>query len=136
MTAYATASPAAYKQQSIMTATPGRLVVMLYDGAIRFLRQSATAMRTGNREVTVNRLNRAGAIIDELNISLDMNQGEVASNLRSIYLFARRHMTEALIEQDPEKLEAVARLLADLREAWAQIADQGMPGAGDAAAAR
>jgi flagellin-specific chaperone FliS len=45
-------------------------------------------------------------------------------------------MTEALIEQDPEKLEAVARLLADLREAWAQIADQGMPGAGDAAAAR
>jgi flagellar secretion chaperone FliS len=117
MTDYASAKQA-YTSSSVMTAPPQKLVVMLYDGAIRFLRQSATAMRTGNREVTVNRLNRAGAIIDELNISLDMNQGEVASNLRSIYLFARRHMTEALIEQDPEKLEAVARLLADLREAW------------------
>ena len=135
MTDYASAKQA-YTSSSVMTAPPQKLVVMLYDGAIRFLRQSATAMRTGNREVTVNRLNRAGAIIDELNISLDMNQGEVASNLRSIYLFARRHMTEALIEQDPEKLEAVARLLADLREAWAQIADQGTPAAGDAAAAQ
>src|SRR6478609_2828802 len=105
MTDYASAKQA-YTSSSVMTAPPQKLVVMLYDGAIRFLRQSATAMRTGNREVTVNRLNRAGAIIDELNISLDMNQGEVASNLRSIYLFARRHMTEALIEQDPEKREA------------------------------
>ena len=100
MTDYASAKQA-YTSSSVMTAPPQKLVVMLYDGAIRFLRQSATAMRTGNREVTVNRLNRAGAIIDELNISLDMNQGEVASNLRSIYLFARRHMTEALIEQIP-----------------------------------
>jgi len=86
MTDYASAKHA-YTSSSVMTAPPQKLVVMLYDGAIRFLRQSATAMRTGNREVTVNRLNRAGAIIDELNISLDMNQGEVASNLRSIYLF-------------------------------------------------
>ena len=91
----------AYTDTSIMTAPPERLVVMLYDGAIRFLSQSAVAMETGNREIATNRLNRARAIIDHLNQTLDMDQGEISERLRAIYVFCKRHMAEALVNQDP-----------------------------------
>jgi|1185.fasta_scaffold24718_4 flagellar protein FliS len=133
MNDYASAKQA-YTSSAVMTAPPQQLVVMLYDGAIRFLRQSAAGMRVGNREVALNRMQRAEAIIDELNVSLDMSQGEVATRLRSIYLFCRRHLNEALIERDADKIDQVTRLLADLREAWQQIADS-IPAQGEPAAA-
>jgi flagellar secretion chaperone FliS len=108
--------------------------VMLYDGAIRFLRQSAVAMRAGNREVAVNRIHRADAIIDELNFTLDMSHGQISTGLRSIYLFSKRHLSEAIVERDPERVDEVIRLLSELREAWQQIAGQAAA-ASDAAAA-
>jgi len=127
MNDYANANQA-YTASSVTTAPPEKLVVMLYDGAIRFLRQAATAMRSDNREICRNRLQRAEAIINELNFSLDMVQGgEIAANLRSIYLFCNRHLTEAVIERSPEKIDATANLLADLRGAWAEIAAQPRP---------
>ena len=114
---------AAYKQQSILTAPPGRLVVMLYDGCLRFLFQSAYAMREGNRAQSQDRMRRAEAIIDELTCTLDHERGgEVASRLQGIYAFCRRHLIEATAEQDPNKIEEVSELLTELREAWAEIA--------------
>ena len=84
MTAYATASPAAYKQQSIMTATPGRLVVMLYDGAIRFLFQAAAALREGVTPTALERLDRGEAIVDHLLATLDLSAGQIAERLEGI----------------------------------------------------
>ena len=121
MSTYTTAKQA-YANSSILTATPEQLVVMLYDGAIRFLSQGAAAMRAGNREIELNRLRRAEDIIDELNLSLDMSQGEVAQQLRSIYLFCKRHLLQARIDRDADGIETVVRFLADLRESWQQIA--------------
>jgi len=112
----------AYTQSSILTASREELVVMLYDGAIRFLRQSAEAMRGGDREIARNKMRRAEAIIDELNTSLDMSYGEVPARLRSIYLFCKRHLIHANVTTDPDAIEAVVRLLAELRSAWNQIA--------------
>jgi flagellar secretion chaperone FliS len=114
---------AAYRQQSVMTATPGQLVVMLYDGCLRFLHQGAYAMRDGSRLQAHSRLARAEAIIDELLATLDMEQGgEIAARLQGIYVFCRSHLLEARREQDAEKIDAVARLLGELREAFAQVA--------------
>ena len=121
MSTYANARQA-YTQSSILTASREELVVMLYDGAIRFLRQSAEAMRGGDREGSRNKMRRAEAIIDELNTSLDMSYGEVPARLRSIYLFCKRHLIHANAATDPEAIEAVVRLLAELRSAWNQIA--------------
>ena len=97
LSAYAASQTAAYKQQSILTATPGQLVVMLYDGCLRFLIQAAYAMREGDqRRVAGDRLRRAEAIIDELHATLDMEQGGViASRLQGIYVFCSRHLLEA-----------------------------------------
>ena len=121
----------AYKQQSILTAPPGRLVVMLYDGCVRFLFQSAYAMREGNRKVSLERLRRAEAIIDELRITLDHDKGgEIAANLDALYGFSRSHLLKAWAEQDAGKIDQVSGLMGELRDAWAQIA-----AAGEAAAA-
>ena len=113
----------AYKQQSILTAPPGRLVVMLYDGCVRFLFQAAYAMREGKRTVSLERLRRAEAIIDELRVSLDHDKGgEIAANLDAIYGFSRSHLIRAWGEQDASKIDEVSRLMTELRDAWAQIA--------------
>jgi flagellar secretion chaperone FliS len=121
MTPYATAQQA-YRDSAILTAPPERLVVMLYDGANRFLIQGATAMRAGDLTMMNDRLRRAEAIITELRATLDMSAGEVASNLESIYSFCQRLLLEARLNQDAEKIEQVAKLLRELRDAWDEVA--------------
>ena len=115
----------AYTESSILTAPPERLVVMLYDGAIRFLKQAAAAERNGHHQLFLERLRRGEAIIDELNVTLDMSQGEVAARLRSIYLFCKRHLVEAHLKRDASHVDEVVRLLSDLRESWQQLSVQG-----------
>ena len=122
MTAYAQASPAAYKTQSIMTATPGRLVVMLYDGAIRFFYQAAVLMREGTRGTALERLDRGEAIVDHLLATLDMSAGEIAERLEGIYVWSKRLLLEARRDQDADKVDLVRGYLTELRESWAQIA--------------
>jgi flagellar secretion chaperone FliS len=121
MTAFATASPAAYQQQSIMTAPPERLVVMLYDGAIRFFFQAAAALREDARTTALDRLDRGEAIIDHLLATLDMSAGEVAQRLEGIYVFCKRLLIEARLERDAQKVDLVRGYLSELRDAWAQI---------------
>ena len=123
MTGYAPASPAAYKQQSIMTAPPERLVVMLYDGAIRFFFQAAAALREGARASALERLGRGEAIVDHLLGTLDMERGgQIAQNLEGIYVFCKRLLMEARAEGDADKVDLVRGYLTDLRESWAQLA--------------
>ena len=123
MATYAGTPTTAYQQQSVLTAPPGRLVVMLYDGCLRFLFQAAYAMREGLPQDVDARLRRAEAILDELLATLDMERGgEVASRLQGIYTFCRRHLRDARREGDPEMVEEVSGLLSELRDAWAQVA--------------
>ena len=124
MSAYtASRSPAAYKQQSILTAPRGQLVVMLYDGCLRFLSQAAAAMRDGRHGEAGGRLTRAEAIVEELLETLDLDRGgEIASRLQGIYVFCLRRLIEARAEREPAIVEHVAELLAELRDAWAQVA--------------
>ena len=106
-----------------MTASPGQLVVMLYDGALRFLLQAATAMRADDQLACDQKLRRAEAIIDELHVTLDKERGgEIASRLEGIYVFCKRHLIEARIERDAGMIDKVSELLGELREAWAAIA--------------
>jgi flagellar protein FliS len=123
LSVYTPSSSAAYKQQSILTATPGQLVVMLYDGCLRFLHQAAYAMREGNVTESGARLSRAEAIIEELLATLDLEKGGVvASRLQGIYVFCSKHLIEARLARDPEMIEKVSELLSELRDAWAQVA--------------
>ena len=121
MNPYAAAQHA-YTESAVTTSDPRQLVVMLYDGAIRFLRQGAGAYRSGDIVRAHDRVRRADAIITELNTALDMSHGEVPQRLRSIYLYSKRQLNEARLHADPAPLEVMQGLLGDLREAWHQIA--------------
>jgi flagellar secretion chaperone FliS len=114
-------SPRAYRENAVLSAPPERLIVMLYDGARRFLHQSAAAMREQQIEASHVKLRRAEDIIIHLRDSLDLEQGEVALRLQSIYIFCQRHLREARLERNPAKVEQVSALLGTLREAWAAI---------------
>jgi flagellar protein FliS len=117
-------SPQAYRQSSVMTASPEGLVVILYDGALRFLHQASVAM--GNRDVALShrKLRRAEDVIMHLRHTLDMEQGEISARLEAIYLFCERHLLQARLDRDPKKVEQVSSLLSQLRQAWAAIGQQ------------
>jgi flagellar secretion chaperone FliS len=117
------ASPQAYRASSVMTASPGQLVVMLYDGAGRFLRQAELAAEEGAWRHAMDRLDKADAIVDELLVTLDVEQGgQLAERLQGIYVFCKRLTIEARLEKDADKIRRTASLLAELREAWAEVA--------------
>ncbi len=96
---------------------------MLYDGAHRFLFQAAHALRQGDIAQMNGRMQRAEAIIAELRGTLNHEKGgEIAGRLEAIYAFCQRHLLEARLKRDPERIEQVMKLLAELRDAWDQIA--------------
>jgi len=121
------ASPAAYRESAVLTASPEQLVVMLYDGAGRFLRQAEAALSEGAVEHAHDRLNRGEAIIDELLATLDMDQGKISERLQAIYIYCKRCLMEARRERDANKVRLVVRLMGELRDAWAQVAAGGVP---------
>lgn len=129
MSTHLAPSPHAYRESAILTAPPERLVVMLYDGARRFLHQAAIAMRDGDLTTAHQRQRRAEAVVEHLLATLDMSQGEVSQRLESIYLFCLRQLGEGRIKQDPAQLEQVGELLGELRDAWDQLAHQPQPAA-------
>lgn len=114
-----------YKQTQITTADQGRLVVMLYDGAIKFLSKALDIMEkeklSGSdiEKIHVN-IVKTQDIISELMSSLNMDVGEFSSRLFSIYMYMNNRLIEGNIKKDKEPLLEVRRHLTELREAWAQ----------------
>jgi flagellar protein FliS len=117
-----TASHAAYRRGTVMAATPVELVVLLYDGARRFLRQAAAAMGEGEVERAHNTLRFGERIISHLDATLDFEQGDIAQHLHSVYRFCLTHLNTARMRQDPAMVEEVIELLGELRDAWSEIA--------------
>jgi flagellar protein FliS len=118
-----TASPQAYRENAVLSASPEQLVVMLYDGARRFLRQAGAAMQAREIERAHNTLRRAEMIIAHLDGVLDYEEGApIANQLHPIYQFCLAHLGRARLDQDAGKLEEVGNLLGELRESWAEIA--------------
>ena len=118
------ATPNAYKESAVLSAPPELLVVMLYDGARKFLFQAGVAMRDGQIELTNRKLRQAEDIIQHLRDALDMDQGEISANLESIYVFCLRQLRQARFEKDPAALEHISSLLGGLREAFAAISSK------------
>jgi flagellar protein FliS len=119
------ASPQAYREAAVLTASPVQLVVMLYDGVERFLRQAEVVMGEGVIVQAYDRMQKAEAIIDELLATLDKSAGQVAERLEAIYVFCKRLLMEARVEKNPAKLAKVRSLLAPLRESWNELAEGG-----------
>jgi flagellar protein FliS len=111
-----------YQETSVTTQNKGKIVVMLYDGAIKFLKMAIKEIEAGNAEEKGKYISKAIDILFELNAVLDTEAGgEVAENLRKLYLFMGRHLTEANTEQDIGKINEVIKLLEELNQGWKAI---------------
>ena len=120
----------AYYQTHVQSRSPLELVVMLYDGAIRFLNQTTDAMERGDLVAKRDAMSRSMAILAELQGMLDLEQGgEVAASLDSLYTYMIERLTAANAERDTKPVAEVVRLLSGLRDAWSQIAQQPQPAA-------
>ena len=115
-----------YPQVSLKTAAPGQLVLMLFEGAIRFLERAETGFVLDDpseaNETVHNNIQRAQEILHELNMALDLtNGGELAQTLRSLYEYLDRRLIESNLRKQADGVLEAKRHLTTLREAWAQM---------------
>jgi len=115
----------AYREVSVRTATQGKLIVMLYDEALRQIDLASSLLKANTRQLDKvhNALIKSQDIVTELMAGLDFDRGgEIARNLMSLYVFFNEKIRDANIKKDVEPLVQVRAFLADLRAAWVQIA--------------
>lgn len=113
----------AYQDASVTTQSKGRLIVLLYDGAIKFMRLAIRELEAGNYGTKGQYINKAQNIINELNAVLDTEAGgDVAANLRKLYCFMSNRLSQANVKRDPQMIREVITLMEKLNEAWRTIA--------------
>jgi flagellar protein FliS len=115
-----------YQQVATRTASPGQLVLMLYEGAIRFLERAQTGFTledpVESNTTVSNNILRAQEIIRELDFSLNLDAGgELAVKLRGLYDYFDRRLMESNLRKESAGLQEVTHRLAVLRDAWAEM---------------
>ena len=108
----------AYLRDSLETASPGRIVVMLYDTAVRDLAVAERALESGEHAVANGRLVHAQAILLELYGMLDVAAWEGAPTLANLYLFLVRELIDANVGRDQKKVATCRDMLESLAEVW------------------
>ena len=107
-----------YKKTQIDTANQGKLIVMLYDGAIKFINIAIEAMPSKSIEKIHTNILKAQEIIIELISSLNMEAGDISERLFSLYMYINKKLIDANIKKDPAPLIEVRKYLIELRDAW------------------
>ncbi len=118
----------AYRQTRVKTASQGKLIVMLYDEAIRQI-DTAKQLLSEN-SLAYDRVNEAIGktqdIVTELTVSLDLEGGgEIAQNLFRLYRFFNEQLVAANFKKEVQPLENVRSFMVELRDAWKEIAEKG-----------
>ena len=112
----------AYKQTSVITADPKRLILMCYEGAISSLKTAREKYISKEYEAKAKDLQKAQRIIGELAMALDFEKGgEVARNLNSLYNYMLRRITEGDVKGDVKAFDEVILMLGELESAWKEI---------------
>lgn len=116
---------AAYQNTNIKTASQGKLVVLLYEAAVKNLKNAESLIdeenkiKPSNMEKFGKFLQKAQAIITELQVSLDMEKGgEIAKNLMSLYIYFNQELISVNIKHDKTKLEYIEQQMSELLKAW------------------
>jgi flagellar secretion chaperone FliS len=112
----------AYQTTQVQTASTGEIVVLLYDGAVRFLNRGLLALDEGRSDTAHADIIRGQEIVLELMTGLDLDRGgDLASNLRDLYIYMYQTLVQANIRKDRELVVTVIRLLDELRAAWRTV---------------
>lgn len=111
----------AYQNVNVQTATPGQILLRLYEGAIRFTRQAQDAIAADDPAMKGQYISKTMAIIDELIAALDHSSApELCANLERLYLFLIDQLSLANSKMDPEPLDIVIEHLTSLLDTWKQ----------------
>jgi flagellar protein FliS len=114
-----------YKQVAVQTSSPTGLVVMLYEGAIRNLRDAANAIRKKDLVRKRQTVDRAVAILQHLQSTLDRERGEsIAADLDKLYAYIISRVLQGSTQLEAEPLEEAAKLLRILLSGWEQLVKQ------------
>lgn len=112
----------AYQNNQVTAAPQKKLILMLYDGAIRNLKLSIIAIEEKDIEKTNNLLVKAQNIISEFMLTLDFDKGgQIAKDLYSLYDYMYNSLIRANIDKDREKVKEIIKYLEELRDTWQQI---------------
>lgn len=106
-----------YKENSVKTASPEELTLMLYNGALKFINKGKMGIEEKNIQVANEGINRAQDIIHELNNSLNMDY-EMSQNMRSLYTYILEKLVEGNIQKKTEPLEEAKEMVTELRDTW------------------
>jgi len=108
-----------YQENLVFTASREELILMLYDGALRFIRRGLNALEENNEGNMHYNLLRAQKIIHYLNMSLDMKKGqEIAQNLARLYDFINRRISESQRDKNADYAKEAMDIIQTLRQAW------------------
>ena len=116
-----------YRANSVLTASPGQLVVLLFDGALQAMAAAREALGRPSRdlrrfEVVHRQITKARRIIAELRGSLNFQDGgDFAPLMEQLYEYYNRRLLEANLRKDPAPIAEVEKLLGELRDAWAEM---------------
>jgi len=114
---------AAYQDAAVTTQGKGRLIVLLYEGAIKFMKLAIKELEAGNYEAKGQYIIKTLNIINELNAVLDMEAGgEIAVNLRKLYCFMSNRLSKANIKRDPQMIREVITMMEELNQSWKAVA--------------
>ncbi|GAB2490569.1 flagellar export chaperone FliS [Alkalibacterium psychrotolerans] len=118
-----TSASKVYKKNQVETASPKQLVVLLYEGAVKFIRLAELAIEKNDMTKANRNILKAQDIVTELMVSLNHQNGEnaIASELQTLYSYILNQLIQANLKKDTEKLAETRNLLSELREAWASI---------------
>lgn len=112
-----------YFNTHVQSRTPMEIVVLLYDGALRFLGQAREAMQQHDLVTKRDALSRGLAIVTELQGMLNLEEGgEIAARLDGLYTYIHGCCLDANTQRNPARLDEALRLLTTLRSAWAEVA--------------
>ena len=115
--------PNPYQEVAIQTSSPAKLVVMLYEGAIRFLNQSITAIQSRDLNLKRQSIDRAVAVIQHLQSTLDTDKGkEVAADLDRLYTYITSRILDGSGKLEVAPLEEAIKLLTVLLSGWEEVA--------------
>ncbi|MCR5435563.1 MAG: flagellar export chaperone FliS [Treponema sp.] len=120
----------AYQKTNVSTASQGRLVVLLYEGAAKQLTTALSYFEQNDKILPSNiekfgiAIQKTQAIITELQVSLDMDKGgDIAKNLMALYIYFNQELINAGINKDRKKLESILTMVSQLGECWRQVSN-------------
>lgn len=112
----------AYQKNKYETASPHRLILFLYEGAIRFGLQSVKAIEEADIKASHTYITKTQEVLYELIACLDLKQGgEIASNLHSLYMYMINRLLHANVHRDVDSIQEVITILRDIKSAWEEI---------------